>query len=70
MKQKNDGGPAFPNSVPLDFQWAENGMTLRDYFAAKALQGLVAREGHLYLKEKAKQAWALADAMIETRDKE
>lgn len=33
---KNDGGPAFPlSSVSL-------GMSLRDYFAAKAMQALIA----------------------------
>lgn len=36
MKKQNNGGPAFP----LSCKWDEpqfNGMTLRDYFAAKAL---------------------------------
>ena len=39
----NDGGPAFPN-VPSDPQYSDwdRGMTLRDYFAAAALQGLMA----------------------------
>ena len=37
MSTKNDGGPAFPiGSTPEE--WG-NGMTLRDYFAAKAMQG-------------------------------
>ena len=39
MSTKNDGGPAFPiGSTPGD--WG-NGMTLRDYFAAKAIQGMM-----------------------------
>ena len=37
---KNTGGPAFPHHVVCDKGWAETqelqGMTLRDYFAAKA----------------------------------
>ena len=37
MSEKNDGGPAFPiGSTPEE--WG-NGMALRDYFAAKAMQG-------------------------------
>lgn len=35
----NTGGPAFPTHLNLT-----QGMTLRDYFAAKAMQGLIARE--------------------------
>lgn len=45
MSAINDGGPAFPNpalaneafSAPFDL----TGMTLRDYFAAKAMQSLL-----------------------------
>jgi hypothetical protein len=40
---KDGGGPAFPfEATSLNF--AAKGMTLRDYFAAKAMQGLIARE--------------------------
>jgi hypothetical protein len=38
----NDGGPAFPNAPGYEIYY---GMTLRDYFAAAALQGLLA-SGH------------------------
>lgn len=44
MSKINDGGPAFPrpmsamNSVGL---LGQDGMTLRDYFAAAAMQGLI-----------------------------
>jgi len=41
MSNTNTGGPAFP-TVMIDKP--EGGMTLRDYFAAKAMQGLIARE--------------------------
>ena len=34
---KETGGPAFPTNL-------YNGMTLRDYFAAKAMQGLLASD--------------------------
>ena len=49
MEKKMDGGPAFPQpAYTIDqpnqriIAWAE-GMTLRDYAAIKAMQGLVAR---------------------------
>ncbi len=43
-------------------------MTLRDYFAAKAMQGLLASEVNAPLKTFAKQAYAVADAMLEARN--
>lgn len=39
MATINDGGAAFPNSGTED-NWWQDGMTLRDYFAAKAMQTL------------------------------
>ena len=50
MSNTNTGGPAFPSglidpSTPEDaVQSLHTGMTMRDYFAAKAMQGLIARE--------------------------
>jgi len=50
MNEKpNDGGPAFPTPrvVREDgevLQWESYGMSLRDYFAAKALQGLMSQD--------------------------
>lgn len=41
MTKINDGGAAFPNSVQPDFQYAEAGMSLRDWFAGQALVGLI-----------------------------
>ena len=35
----NNGGPAFPFAIELDFSERTHGMTLRDYFAAKAMVG-------------------------------
>ena len=34
------GGPAFPFVCDADFDYG-TGMTLRDYFAAKAMQGII-----------------------------
>ena len=42
----NTGGPAFPGVQYISMSGNKNpeGMTLRDYFAAKAMQALIARE--------------------------
>jgi hypothetical protein len=63
----NTGGPAFPTTKPLE-HWGDpnQGMTLRDYFAAKAMQGILF-EG-LDEIETAKNAYAMADAMLHARE--
>ena len=43
-------------------------MTLRDYFAAKAIQGLLASEVNAPLDVFAKQAYKVADKMMEARN--
>ena len=43
---KNDGGPAFPAVTKSDYPNEKFGMTLRDYFAAKAMQGMLASCAH------------------------
>jgi len=53
---------AFPNPHRTDM----TGMTLRDYFAAKAMQGILF-EG-LEERETAKNAYAMADAMLKARE--
>lgn len=65
MSDKNTGGPAFPlNAEQFHFH---AGMTLRDYFAAKAMVGLIQR---LETRDQvAKSAYAIADAMLEARKK-
>jgi hypothetical protein len=67
MKTGDDGGPAFP--VAYGGGRIE-GMTLRDYFAAKAMQGLLASEVEASMKEFAKKAYAMSDAMLEARGNE
>lgn len=61
----DDGGPAFP----CPEKWPDfSGMTLRDYFAAKALPGLIASHiathGSLMQSQQAVWAYEYADAMI------
>ena len=64
MSTKNDGGPAFPiGSTPEE--WG-NGMTLRDYFAAKAMQNYICDD---YTPDAiAKAAYEMADAMLKVRE--
>jgi hypothetical protein len=59
--------PAFPVTNTSHQDWL--GMTLRDYFAAKALQGVMACNG-VYDDEKKLARWCYeqADAMLEARE--
>ena len=65
MSIKNNGGPAFP--VPnLESDPEFNGMTLRDYFAAKAMQNYICDD---YTPDAiAKAAYEMADAMLKARE--
>ena len=65
-KAINTGGPAFPPSNP----GYAHGMTLRDYFAAKAMQGSLAEGSEVYKpSDFAEWCYAMADAMLEAREK-
>lgn len=97
MSIKDDGGPAFGQVVDLrcvrvemegGTEWephvlADSGMRLRDYFASKAMQGLIAEPswggGYIPMyacmsEEKndaakmiAQSSYKIADAMLEAR---
>ena len=82
MKTSHDGGPAFPIPLNLGESWSKeaggdpNGMTLRDYFAAKVLAGFLANQHQDYaplIDDKvpmlAKEAYRLADAMLAARER-
>lgn len=65
--------PTIPwDDKPVDWQTKTGGyakdMTLRDYFAAKAMQGMVASpeyaKGNWPIVEIANQAYEMADAML------
>ena len=45
MSAPNDSGPAFPVAHVTGKFWGMNGMTLRDWFAGQALNGMLA-SGH------------------------
>jgi hypothetical protein len=63
-----NGGPAFPSHGSMG-EVTHEGMTLRDYFAAKAMQGLVENANWRGMPEDAlaKAAYNMADAMLEAR---
>jgi len=78
----DDGGPAFPvkvgrDSLPLQVsenQFVMPGMSLRDYFAARALQGMLTTAGAPSLNGldgyediTAQAAYKIANAMIKAR---
>ena len=80
MTNKDTGGPAFPGLHPSEeCRFNDPGMTLRDYFATAALQGLCAGfcshdedwprddepEGY---EIAAKHAYQMADAMLKARE--
>jgi hypothetical protein len=79
MSTNKDGGPAFPvvtNQYHFGFDESmpaavSGGMTLRDYFAAKAMQVVHApsgRYGPEGLQQVAEQSYAVADAMLKARE--
>lgn len=71
-KHINDGGPAFPQGKGVGEAWvSEGGMTLRDYFAAKAMQGLAANPKGWDMTDEmvAKWAYNAADAMLKERNR-
>lgn len=81
MSAKDTGGPAFPEDEVVKNMGYDTsdrrpvkGMTLRDYFAAKALQGMLSHQECDYTpmisaaqKQAASDAYAMADAMLKAR---
>jgi hypothetical protein len=73
MNNTNTGGPAFPQSSveQLASKFNVQGMTLRDYFAAKAMQGYLGSPE--WLREVSPQgtaeaAYRVADEMLKARE--
>ncbi len=66
----HDGGPAFPCNDQNGCAFA--GMTLRDWFAGMALQGMLAscRPGYSYqiAEDATSEAFRYADAMLSARN--
>jgi len=63
----NNGGPAFPTPPGVQHN---DGISMRDYFAAAALQGLMSKvkpEAH-WEDYRAKWSYEAADAMLKARE--
>ena len=62
--------PAFPSHGSMG-EVTYEGMSLRDYFAAKAMQGMVGREvsDPSRIEKYAENAYKMADAMLKAREK-
>ena len=68
----NTGGPAFPHHIEHpNGHWpgvTHAGMTLRDWFAGMAMQGICASGPGISNPVIAAEAYALADAMLKQRE--
>ena len=77
MSDRNDGGPAFPlHDWDASIANYSGGMSLRDYFAAKAMQAIISKGngsdatgGEKGVPLIAKYSYEYADAMLRERDK-
>lgn len=91
MKMKENGGPAFPGKnssimYPVDLpreviekikkiESFDNGMTLRDWFAGMALQGMIStkrfveHDPRTVMEDFTKWAYYFSDSMLEERSK-
>jgi hypothetical protein len=72
MSEIKTGGPAFPSPLWEGWGSPQEGMTLRDYFAAKAMQaaftGMATRQVTLRYSECAALSYEMADAMLKARE--
>jgi hypothetical protein len=75
MSNTNTGGPAFPveyYDAELDKRIVVQGMNLRDYFAAKAMQSLIIANGPApqggWPTYAERTAYLVADAMLKARE--
>ena len=78
----NDGGPAFPVMPPIEtdgqsasgYPYPSSGLSLRDWFAGMAMQGLIAAsgkpDGNVYYDDGVitKSAFDMANAMLTARE--
>ena len=69
---KDNGGPAFGELQKVgDVAMRDGGISIRDYFAAKAMQGMIAAVGYHRgeVDFMAESAYDCADAMLKERAK-
>jgi len=63
-EETNDGGTAFPSTDAYGF--VSVGLSLRDWFAGQALQGLLAARNNCH--NSAHDAYLVADMMLDLRE--
>jgi hypothetical protein len=72
MEKINTGGPAFPRTGSADISGYgvpdQEGMTIRDYFAAKAMQTILETDGGKANEAIASLSYIMADAMLRARE--
>ena len=78
MSTTNTGGPAFPRPFSVDdadqdiSYPAHTGMTLRDYFAAKAMKAMLSKDPEYHQRyefiDLAYFSYQCADAMLKARE--
>jgi hypothetical protein len=68
MNNTNTGGPAYPAPTTKPLENYYPGMTLRDYFAAKAMQSICNVWPRITPESTAKTAYEFADAMLRARE--
>ena len=75
MEKKNNGRPAFPKSIGsyrdyngiTQYNNSQSGMSLRDYFAAKAMSAILSRSALIPIDKLAEDCYDVADEMIKAR---
>lgn len=73
MSRNTDGGPAFPRSAHAKYyeeygHGPQDGMSLRDWLAGQAMQGLLASGRYDSWDYLAEDSWNIADEMIAQRE--
>ena len=75
MSAYDDGGSAFPKAHTVadanhaHFKVGQQGMSLRDYFAAQAMNGIIAEANPSNATDwVAVESYAIADAMLSARE--
>ena len=66
MNTIKDGGPAFPHEDTMSAA-LRPGMSLRDYFAAKAMQALISATRTTHF-DAAELSYQIADSMLAARE--
>ncbi len=75
MSKKDDGGRAFPGMIPENGGGCPLGMTLRDYFAAQIMNGIISNADFFYDDDAssthyAEYAYIYADSMLRVRQRD